>query len=128
MWPLNISDLPPPLPPRMPTTFGPPSSTPSHSTKGPGSAKTPRRDPPPAPFPGRVPDRLGPPTLPPLPLDGEPELGEDAAQVLPDRLLVTPRAGDVDEIARRLDEAAAVDLAGDLLHLERKCGSTSRPK
>src|SRR5947208_6415955 len=42
MWPLNMSDLPPPAPSQTPTTFGRPSSTSCHCTCSPMSASSSR--------------------------------------------------------------------------------------
>src|SRR5215216_5783502 len=42
MWPLNISDLPPPAPSQSPTTLGRPSSTSCHCTCRPTSASSSR--------------------------------------------------------------------------------------
>src|SRR5947208_5551454 len=42
MWPLNISDLPPPVPSSRPMTFGLPSSTSCHCTPSPMSASSSR--------------------------------------------------------------------------------------
>src|SRR6266487_3597129 len=42
MWPLNMSDLPPPAPSQTPTTFGRPSSTSCHCTWSPMSASSSR--------------------------------------------------------------------------------------
>src|SRR3954447_8444584 len=42
MWPLNISDLPPPLPSQRPTTFGRPASTSCHCTCRPRSSNSAR--------------------------------------------------------------------------------------
>src|SRR5881392_781314 len=42
MWPLNISDLPPPVPSSRPITFGRPASTSCHCTRSPMSASSSR--------------------------------------------------------------------------------------
>src|SRR2546421_3050145 len=42
MWPLNMSDFPPPAPSQTPTTFGRPSSTSCHCTWSPMSASSSR--------------------------------------------------------------------------------------
>src|SRR5256714_313295 len=42
MWPLNMSDLPPPAPSQTPTTFGRPSSTSCHCTWSPMSVSSSR--------------------------------------------------------------------------------------
>ena len=72
--------------------------------------------PPPVPAPRA--DDVGPAVLDLLPLHLQAHLVEDPRHVLGHRLLRPRRAGDVDQRARRLDEAAPVDLdARAPLHL-----------
>src|SRR5207249_5849855 len=64
-----------------------------------------------------------------LPLDVQPHRGERAREVLRDPLLLAGRAGDVDQVARRLDQAAPIDLdggAGPYLHAGRTFSENSR--
>src|SRR3977135_4114521 len=84
MWPLNISVLPPPVPCHVPSAFARPSSTCCHC---------PCRPRPPPPAFARLPPHL------------QAQLLEQRDHQLGHRLLVAGEAVDVDQRARRLDEA-----------------------